>query len=118
MIAGLLLPDPIVVQLLIIFFSLCFLERLVEIRTVMERMRPIEHKLKYQVEKLLKIVTAGKLGDADPLQFKANPGNLMGKVVWNLELNGPCKLKTWTIFFFRLVMMTNLLKKRKTMTRK
>ncbi len=42
-------------------------------------MRPVEHKLKYQIEKLLKIASTGKLGANDPLQFKANPANLMSK---------------------------------------
>jgi len=54
-------------------------DRLVEIRTILERMRPVEHKLKYQIEKLLKIASTGKLGANDPLQFKANPANLMSK---------------------------------------
>nr|CAG4649829.1 EOG090X0IJO [Scapholeberis mucronata]SVE93992.1 EOG090X0IJO [Scapholeberis mucronata] len=53
-------------------------ERLVEIRTYLERMRPVEHKLKYQIEKLLKISVSGKFDENDPLQFKANPNNLMG----------------------------------------
>ena len=56
------------------------LERLVEIRTLLERMRPVEHKLRYQIEKLLKIASAGKFEDSDPLQFKANPNNLISKV--------------------------------------
>nr|CAG4651473.1 EOG090X0IJO [Simocephalus serrulatus]SVE94612.1 EOG090X0IJO [Simocephalus serrulatus] len=56
------------------------IERLVEIRTYLERMRPVEHKLRYQIEKLLKIATAGKFEENDPLQFKANPNNLISKV--------------------------------------
>nr|CAG4637492.1 EOG090X0IJO [Ceriodaphnia reticulata]SVE73302.1 EOG090X0IJO [Ceriodaphnia reticulata] len=56
------------------------IERLVEIRTLLERMRPVEHKLRYQIEKLLKIATAGKFEDSDPLQFKANPNNLISKM--------------------------------------
>jgi len=55
-------------------------EHLVEIRTILERMRPVEHKLKYQIEKLLKLASEGKLGENDPLQFKANPNNLISKV--------------------------------------
>jgi len=55
-------------------------ERMVEIRTILERMRPVEHKLKYQIEKLLKLSSSGKLGENDPLQFKANPDNLISKV--------------------------------------
>nr|CAG4647548.1 EOG090X0IJO [Megafenestra aurita]SVE92764.1 EOG090X0IJO [Megafenestra aurita] len=56
------------------------IERLVEIRTYLERMRPVECKLKYQIEKLLKIATAGKLEENDPLRFKANPNNLISKI--------------------------------------
>lgn len=48
-------------------------------------MRPVEHKLKYQIEKLLKIATTGKLGENDPLQFKANPENLISKVFRTLN---------------------------------
>nr|CAG4648997.1 EOG090X0IJO [Polyphemus pediculus] len=55
-------------------------DHLVEIRTVLERMRPLEHKLKYQIEKLLKLATEGKLSENDPLQFKANPQNMLSKV--------------------------------------
>jgi len=55
-------------------------DHLVEIRTILEKMRPVEHKLKYQIEKLLKLAAGGKLGENDPLQFKANPNNLMSKV--------------------------------------
>ena len=43
-------------------------------------MQPVEHKLKYQIEKLLKIATTGKFETTDPLQFKANPKNLLSKV--------------------------------------
>ncbi|XP_046630590.1 neuroguidin-like [Daphnia pulicaria] len=56
------------------------IERLVEIRTLLERMRPVEHKLRYQIDKLLKIATTGKFETTDPLQFKANPNNLISKV--------------------------------------
>ena len=61
-------------------FRWLFTDRLVEIRTLLERMRPVEHKLKYQIEKLLKIATTGKFETTDPLQFKANPNNLINKV--------------------------------------
>nr|SVE74556.1 EOG090X0IJO [Daphnia barbata] len=56
------------------------IERLVEVRTLLERMRPVEHKLRYQIEKLLKIATSGKFENGDPLQFKANPNNLISRV--------------------------------------
>merc|ERR1712048_1341523 len=49
--------------------------RLVEIRTVLEKMRPIDKKLKYQIDKLVKLATTGGIqsnGNADPLSFKPN----------------------------------------------
>lgn len=48
------------------------IDRLVEIRTVLEKIRPIDHKLKYQIDKLVKTAVTG--GNAnDPSGFKANP---------------------------------------------
>ncbi|KAJ6653079.1 hypothetical protein lerEdw1_010165 [Lerista edwardsae] len=54
--------------------------RLVETRTVLEKMRPIDQKLKYQVDKLVKAAVTGALGENDPLRFKPNPHNLMSKL--------------------------------------
>ncbi|XP_069797182.1 neuroguidin [Narcine bancroftii] len=54
--------------------------RLVEIRTVLEKIRPIEHKLRYQIDKLVKATLTGTLSDRNPLSFKANPGNLISKL--------------------------------------
>ncbi|ENN75239.1 hypothetical protein YQE_08248, partial [Dendroctonus ponderosae] len=51
------------------------IDRLIEIRTVMEKMRPIDHKLKYQIDKLVKNAVTGTSSD-DPSTFKANPLNL------------------------------------------
>lgn len=45
-------------------------------------MRPVEHKLKYQIEKYLKLATAEKYDESDPLQFKANPNNLVVEVLF------------------------------------
>lgn len=39
------------------------IDRLVEIRTVLERMRPIEHKLRYQIEKVVKAAASTSAGD-------------------------------------------------------
>ena len=33
--------------------------RMIEIRTVLEKIRPLDHKLKYQVDKLIKTATTG-----------------------------------------------------------
>ncbi|KAM9329842.1 neuroguidin [Gastrophryne carolinensis] len=54
--------------------------RLVEIRTVLEKMRPIDQKLKYQIDKMIRAAVTGSLGENDPLRFKPNPQNLMSKL--------------------------------------
>ncbi|XP_050774869.1 neuroguidin [Gopherus flavomarginatus] len=54
--------------------------RLVELRTVLEKMRPIEHKLRYQIDKLVKVAVTGAVGDDNPLRFKPDPRNMMSKV--------------------------------------
>ena len=54
--------------------------RLVELRTVLEKMRPMEQKLKYQIDKALKVAESGTIRPDDPLHFKANPSALMGKL--------------------------------------
>lgn len=51
------------------------IDRLIEIRTVLEKMRPIDHKLKYQIDKLVKNAVTGTSSD-DPSTFKANALNL------------------------------------------
>ncbi|XP_072106870.1 neuroguidin [Mobula birostris] len=54
--------------------------RLVEHRTVLEKMRPIEQKLRYQIDKLVKTALTGTPGVENPLTFKPNPGNLISKL--------------------------------------
>uniref|UniRef100_A0A8D8Y729 Neuroguidin-B n=1 Tax=Cacopsylla melanoneura TaxID=428564 RepID=A0A8D8Y729_9HEMI len=49
------------------------IERLVELRTVLERIRPLEQKLKYHIDKYIKIATRGETDPNDPTSFKANP---------------------------------------------
>ncbi|KAF0307925.1 Neuroguidin [Amphibalanus amphitrite] len=56
------------------------IERLVELRTVLERIRPIDQKLRYQVDKLVRIATTGQLGESDPLRFRPQPGNLASRL--------------------------------------
>ncbi|KAJ3095869.1 hypothetical protein HDU97_006443 [Phlyctochytrium planicorne] len=66
------------------------IDQMIEHRVVMERARPLEQKLKYQIDKLLRTVATSVFdkvnediqGDismdaADPLQFKPNPENLV-----------------------------------------
>jgi len=52
------------------------IERLCEFRIVLEKMRPIEEKLKYQVDKLLAAASTGHIDTKDPLRFRANPESL------------------------------------------
>jgi U3 small nucleolar ribonucleoprotein protein LCP5 len=47
-------------------------ERIAEDRTVLEKMRPIEKKLKYQIDKAIKVAESGQLSSTDPLNFKPN----------------------------------------------
>ena len=54
--------------------------RLIEIRTVLERIRPIDHKLKYQIDKLVKTAVTGTMNSDDPSVFKANPDAFIDKI--------------------------------------
>lgn len=54
-------------------------ERLCYLRTVLEKIRPIEQKLKYQVEKFVNIAETGQSRPDDPLSFKPNPNLLASK---------------------------------------
>merc|ERR1719244_2355973 len=55
-------------------------ERLCYLRTVMEKIRPIEHKLKYQIDKCVNIAETGQISKDDPSRFKANPELLASKL--------------------------------------
>ncbi|XP_022108787.1 neuroguidin-like isoform X2 [Acanthaster planci] len=55
-------------------------DRLVEMRTVLERMRPIDQKLQYQVDKLVKTALTGAIAENDPLRYRPNPANLRSKL--------------------------------------
>ncbi|PSN36235.1 hypothetical protein C0J52_25372 [Blattella germanica] len=56
------------------------IDRLVELRTILEKSRPIENKLKYQIDKLVKTAATGPTGDSDPIHFRANPANMVSKL--------------------------------------
>ncbi|XP_011338199.1 neuroguidin isoform X1 [Ooceraea biroi] len=56
------------------------IDRLIEIRTVLEKIRPIDHKLKYQIDKLVKTAVTGTINSDDPSNFKANPDALVAKL--------------------------------------
>lgn len=53
---------------------------MVELRTVLEKTRPIDQRLKYQVDKLVKAAVTGASSQNDPTNFKANPDNMLSKV--------------------------------------
>jgi len=59
------------------------IKTLASLRTVSEKIRSIDSKLKYQVEKLLKMATLGPShapSKKDPLSFKPNVGDMLPKV--------------------------------------
>lgn len=56
----------------IIFFA----DKLAEIRVYLERIQPIEKKLKYQIDKMLKVASTGAADKNDPSQFRANPSSM------------------------------------------
>ncbi|CDQ70394.1 neuroguidin [Oncorhynchus mykiss] len=56
------------------------LHRLVTVRTVLEKMRPLDQKLRYQIDKLVRTAVTGSLGENDPLHFRPNPDNLVSKL--------------------------------------
>lgn len=47
------------------------IERLVEERTVLERIRPLEFKIKYQIDKFIKTALSGSVDPNDPDRFRA-----------------------------------------------
>lgn len=56
------------------------IERLIEIRTVLEKIRPIDSKIKYQIDKLVKTAVIGGSSEDDPQTYHANPANLVSKI--------------------------------------
>lgn len=48
------------------------IDRLIEIRTVLEKIRPIDYKLSYQIDKLVKTAVTGATSVDDPINFKPN----------------------------------------------
>ncbi|KAJ0181933.1 hypothetical protein K1T71_002655 [Dendrolimus kikuchii] len=56
------------------------IDRLIEIRTVLEKIRPIDSKLKYQIDKLVKAAIVGGDSADDPQSYHPNPANLISKI--------------------------------------
>jgi len=48
------------------------IERICEDRTVLEKMKPTEKKLRYQIDKSLKVAESGQISTNDPLNFRPN----------------------------------------------
>lgn len=47
------------------------IDRLIEIRTILEKIRPIDYKLRYQIDKLVKTAITGHSGNtSDPIAYK------------------------------------------------
>jgi len=69
------------------------LNRVVTIRTVLEKMRPLDHKLKYQIDKLVRTAVTGSLAENDPLQLRPNPENLISKLNESEESEGEAENK-------------------------
>ncbi|KAH8421161.1 hypothetical protein KR009_006988, partial [Drosophila setifemur] len=57
------------------------IERLIEIRTVLEKIRPIDHKLRYQIDKLVKTATTGVSTNSDPILYKPNLDEMMDSAI-------------------------------------
>ncbi|XP_063769005.1 neuroguidin isoform X2 [Eleginops maclovinus] len=70
------------------------ISRLVTIRTVLEKMRPLDHKLKYQIDKLVRTAVTGSLAENDPLQLRPNPENLISKLSESEESEGEAENQT------------------------
>ncbi|XP_062235941.1 neuroguidin [Platichthys flesus] len=64
------------------------LNRVVTIRTVLEKMRPLDNKLKYQIDKLIRTANTGSLAENDPLQLRPNPENFASKLNESEESEG------------------------------
>ncbi|XP_062841440.1 neuroguidin isoform X2 [Trichomycterus rosablanca] len=69
------------------------IHRLVTVRTVLEKMRPLDQKLKYQIDKLVKTAVTGNLAENDPLHLRPNPENLVSKLdqEWDEDEGGAGK---------------------------
>lgn len=54
--------------------------QLIEIRTILEKLKPLDQKLHYQVEKLLKLAVTGRRADTglDPMRFKPQLTEMVG----------------------------------------
>jgi len=56
------------------------IDRLIEIRTVLEKIHPIDTKLKYQIDKVVKNAITGVSSENNPNLYRAHPENLVSKL--------------------------------------
>merc|ERR1719162_2413821 len=60
------------------------IDKLILLRTMIEKIKPIETRLKYQIDKLIRTTTVETAkavqGKVDPLQHKPNAANLVPKM--------------------------------------
>nr|XP_020466149.1 neuroguidin [Monopterus albus] len=69
------------------------LNRVVTVRTVLDKMRPLDHKMKYQIDKLVRTAVTGSLAENDLLQLRPNPDNLINKLNESEESEDEAKRK-------------------------
>ncbi|XP_014229154.1 neuroguidin [Trichogramma pretiosum] len=56
------------------------IDRLIEIKTVLVKIKPIEQNFNKQIEKFVKTAATGTRDSDDPINFKPNPNALIGKL--------------------------------------
>lgn len=65
---------PLIEELIRILLSI--LERLVNSRVILEKIKPLEDKLKYQIDKYVKASMTGQADAADKSKYRANLNEL------------------------------------------
>lgn len=60
-------------------------------RVILERIKPLEEKLKYQIEKMVKATISGKSGETDKNHYRAN--------LADLEVSTRIDLRLFSFFF-------------------
>ena len=53
------------------------IDQLIRERVVLEKIKPLEMKTKYQIDKLVTLATTGSVSSSHPLSYKPNPSHLM-----------------------------------------
>lgn len=63
------------------------IDRLIEIRAVLEKIRPIDFKLRYQIDKLVKSAISGNSSSLDPLNYKVNTIHKSQRMIFLSDIN-------------------------------